>query len=114
MSLLLPKHIYIDEPKYRKWLSTLECVITGHPDVQCAHIRKRGNAGMGKKSSDSRCLPMYWILHTEQHNIGNEVTFWEAYGGIEKAIELAENLYKVRYDLEQSMELIRKWRAIWM
>ena len=111
--MLIPKHNYIRDRKYRKWLSTLSCVVTDHPDTQAAHIKYKGMAGMSKKSSDNRCLPLYHMEHTVQHSM-TEKAYWSQYGGIEAAIELAEDLYRVRYNDDKAHEIIREWRKLWM
>ena len=107
--MLIPKQEIIRDEKYRRWLVTLGCVITGHTDCQAAHIRHNSNAGMGRKPSDDRCLPLSCDEHLKQHRT-TELKYYYAYGGVEKAIVLAKALYKVRFDDEAAHEIIREWR----
>jgi hypothetical protein len=103
----------IDDAKYRKWISSLLCVVTLRPDVQCAHLRSGNGSGMGHKSGDNFCLPLSCELHAKQHEKGSEQEFWKEYGGYEEAVKLANDLYNMRYDTERSMMRIVIWRRLW-
>jgi hypothetical protein len=105
----MQKTKYIRDRRYRKWLSTLPCIITGRPDTQVCHIRSGNKAGAGFKSCDSCCVPMAVFAHHAQHG-QNEREFWKQYGGIEKATKLAKGLYENRYDDDKAIELITRWR----
>lgn len=97
------------EVKHRRFIASLPCIVTMRSDVQCAHIRKKGNAGMGLKSSDSRTVPLSVETHATQGQIGEEL-FWRRLGGIDSAISLAEALYANTGDRQKCLELISYWR----
>lgn len=109
MSLLIPKHNYIDDIKHRKWIANLPCIISGSDEVQAAHIRSGNKAGLGKKPSDDCIVPLSCTLHTEQHSM-SEVKFWDRYGGIDKATALAKELYTVTGDNIEGLTAIARWR----
>lgn len=96
--------------RHLKFLSTLPCVITGATDrVQACHIRS-GNAGMGIKSPDNFAVPMNHLVHIKQHAMGSEHKFWEPYGGIEKAKELANALWVRTGQYDECLKLIARFR----
>lgn len=101
----------VRDEKHRRWVASLPCCVSGaQGQSQAAHIRHR-NAGMGMKSSDNYCLPLSWQEHTIQHNFsGGEVGYWEQYGGIEKAKELANALYLKTGDTDYAFVLIGRFR----
>lgn len=102
------KEIIRDE-KYRRFISSLPCIVTGIVgQSQCAHIR-HGCYSMGKKPCDSMCVPLHWEQHDKQHRIGEE-KFYLPYGGVEKAKSLANFLWNNRHDLEVCMSGIIKFR----
>lgn len=78
---------------YRKWIASLPCLITKVHGTQAAHIRAGTNGGMGLKPEDNWCVPLSPEMHDLQHKIG-ERKFWDMYGGIEKAKNVANLLYQ--------------------
>jgi len=65
---------------HQKFIASNNCIICGHNQVQCCHIRSipnYGNIGMGVRN-DMFCLPMCFSHHAEQHKIG-EYTFYKKY-----------------------------------
>lgn len=109
MSLLLPKSRIIRSGSHRRFISKLPCCISGiERQTQAAHIRS-GWLGMGIKPSDELCIPLSWKLHAKQHQ-QSEKKFWEPYGGVERAKELAKELYKVSGDMNQALVIVSIWR----
>ena len=106
---MIPKQEIIRDDKYRRWIASLPCLVTGRDDVQCCHLRHNSNAGMGRKPSDSRCVPLSCGEHAKQHAT-SELKYYYNYGGVERAIVLAKELYKIRYDDEKAHNLIMEWR----
>lgn len=112
------QEIYESE-KYRRWIASLPCLITGARNVQCAHIRRGADAGMARKPSDSRCVPLSVEQHARQHEIG-ELKYWYAFGGYETAAILAQQLwntyhaYSAEIRLKHAMELIAAYRGRWV
>lgn len=100
----------IRSEKHRRFVASLPCVVTGSPDVQCAHIRKNNGGGLGLKPCDSFCVPLSCREHYIQGQIGEE-PYWKPYGGIEKATELAKALFSVSGNREAAMEIIFAWRG---
>lgn len=91
---MIEKQEKFDCPEYRRWVASLDCVISGESPCQAAHIRKGGNAGTGMKPPDWRCVPLRPDKHEHQHRIG-ELRFWYPYGGYETAAVLAYELYRI-------------------
>lgn len=108
-NMLIPKKEVIRDEKYRRWVASLPCIITGTDQVQAAHIRYMSGAGMGSKPSDDRCIPLCWMQHKLQHNT-SELKFWYPYGGVEKAISYANRLYNVRFDTASAQSLLMEFR----
>jgi len=107
--LLIPK---IDPPrskKYRQWIASLNCAITGsRGECQCCHISR---VGMGMKSSDYRTIPLNFKLHDEQTKTGSEVKFWAKYGKtMQEVDELANALNVVQYDDDRALMILAKFR----
>lgn len=98
----------IRNKNHLKFIASLPCVITGHHEVQAAHIR-HGCYSIAMKPCDSLTLPLYWKEHARQHSM-SETDFWDSYGGIENAKELAINLYKNTGNREKCLELIRLFK----
>lgn len=94
--------------KHRRWIANLPCVVCNRHDVQAAHIRIGNNAGMGLKSGDDCTIPLCCECHRIQGE--GERKFWEPYGGIEEATNLAKELYKVSGDNIEAFKLIVRWR----
>ena len=110
---MIEKQEKFDSEKYRRWIASLPCVITGARDVQCAHIRMGSDAGLGRKPADFRTLPLSCAQHARQHHIG-ELKFWYPFGGYETAAVLARELYEARYDTPRALELIAAYRGRWV
>ncbi len=88
--------------KYRRWVSSLPCAVCGRIGAsQCAHIKDGcGTAG----APDNQTLPLCCDTsneqrgcHQKQHD-GNERDWWNEHGGIEKAKQLAQGLYRIWRD----------------
>lgn len=107
--MLIPKKEYIRDNRHRKFIASLPCCVSGNVETQAAHIRSNNGGGMGLKPCDSQCVPLSWIEHARQHTHGEEI-FWKPYGGIEKAKQLASDLYAVSGDLEAGKKLVREFR----
>ena len=97
--MLIPKINPKRSRAYRQWIASLPCAVTGARDVQAAHIRSGTLGGMGFKPSDKWCVPLSVNSHRLQHAVGEE-KFWAQYGGIERAKELAQDLYEI-YQLDE-------------
>lgn len=109
--MLIPKTNYIRDKRHLKFLSTLPCVISGKSgECQAAHIRSGCHAGIGLKSGDNCALPLDHIIHAEQHKTGSEAKFWAKYGGIDKAIELANGLHVRTGDYGTCVMMIARFR----
>ncbi len=111
--LLNPKHNPIRDVKHRKFIASLPCAACRTANfTQCAHI---GRLGMGIKSGDDLTVPLCAVrpgqegCHTIQHRIGEE-KFWERFGGVDKAKELAQQLYAVSGNWEKACGLIVRFR----
>lgn len=64
---------------YVKWISSQPCCITDAPPPSDPHHSKLpGNAGMGTKVGDDRCLPLARWLHMEVE--AGESAFWAFWG----------------------------------
>lgn len=105
----------LKQPKIRdkahlRWVATLPCIITGASDVQSCHIRRGTDGGIGMKPSDCYVVPLSCQQHRIQHEIG-ELKFWYPYGGWEKAVVLAKDLYAVTGDTPKALELIMRFRC---
>ena len=99
----------IRDKKHLKWIANLPCCVSGvSAQTQAAHIR-HGCYSMGMKPGDDKCVPLWWGEHLRQHEEGERV-FWNEYGGIEKALDLAEELYKVSGDDDKGNILILEFR----
>lgn len=108
---LIPKTQYVRNKRHLQFVSTLPCVITGKQgSVQACHIRSGNSAGMGLKSGDNSVLPMDYEVHARQHAAGSEVKFWEQYGGIEKARELANALFVKSGQPDECLMLIARFK----
>lgn len=110
---MLDKQENFDSEKYRRWIASLPCLITGQRDVQCAHIRKGADAGMGRKPADWRTLPLSCAQHALQHEIG-ELKYWYQYGGYETAAVLARQLFEVRFNTAAAIKLLETYRNRWV
>jgi hypothetical protein len=94
--------------KHLEFIRTLPCIQCWRDDeVVAAHVRKGTDGGMGKKPSDKWTLPLCWLCHRSQHDVG-ESWFW----GLLKidAHALAERLWKVSGDRDQALRAIGRAR----
>lgn len=88
--MLIPKAPALRD---RKWLEAVRkrpCVILGTAIVprDAAHIRWRGNGGVGLKPSDDRVVPLDKGYHILQHRMG-EVEFWREHLPLNPAFKRA-------------------------
>lgn len=110
---MLDKQETFDSEKYRRWIASLPCLISGRRDVQCAHIRRHAEAGIGRKPPDWRSVPLSCGEHARQHEVG-ELIYWGAYGGYETAAVLARQLYDCRFNTARATALIEEYRNRWV
>ena len=83
-------------PQHRRWIAVLPCSIAGCTEPsECAHVRMGTDGAMGRKPSDSWCVPACRTHHAEQHTYG-EATFWDHYQI--DALALAERLARMSPD----------------
>lgn len=100
---------------HRKFVASLSCCACRMGNrSQAAHIRAGSNAGMSRKPTDDLCVP---LCATYPDRLGchdiqgkDERGFWEKYGGIEKAKELAVLLYANTGNWEKCCDLLIKFR----
>ena len=105
---LLPKQNRIRDKKHRKWIASLPCCVSGRTETQAAHIRDQCfSAGM--KPGDDLCIPLDYKEHALQHKIGEKL-YWQPHGGIDKAKQLAKDLYAIRGDTDKAMMLIVRFK----
>lgn len=93
-----------------RFIASLPCCVTGATDVQAAHIRRGTDGGMGMKPSDCYVVPLSCNQHAVQHEIG-ELKFWYPYGGFEKAIVLAKDLYSVTGDRNKALNILMRFKC---
>lgn len=86
-------------------LRELPCLTCKRSPSEASHIRLKANAGMRQKPSDSRALPLCHSCHMRSHD--GERTFWG--DGLDDAIQLAEDLYKVTGNKDKAMWLMLGW-----
>jgi hypothetical protein len=62
-------------PAHRAWVRGHQCSISGCTDrpIECAHVRRANNSGMGFKPSDAFTLSLCKAHHAESH--AGESTF---------------------------------------
>lgn len=106
--MLLPKQNRIRDKKHRQFIASLPCCVSGASDVQAAHIRS-GCFSAGMKPCDSLTVPLSVSEHRRQGEIGEEA-FWGEYGGIDKAKELARDLYEHTGNTSEALRLIAEFR----
>lgn len=98
----------IRSEKHRRFIASLPCCVSGvSGQTQAAHIRS-GFFGMGAKPGDDLCVPLSWKEHDRQHKCG-ERKFWEPYGGIQEAKELAQHLYRFTGNEDMARQLIARF-----
>ena len=88
-SALLPKRIDRSRkesdgrtcPAHRAWVRRHHCCVPGcrQLPIECAHVRKGTDGGIGLKPSDRWVISLCVLHHIEQHRIG-EVRFEAQYG----------------------------------
>lgn len=99
----------IRDKKHLKFIASLPCCVSGaHGITQAAHIR-HGVSGIGIKPCDRLTVPLSYIMHDRQHQIG-ELKFWGDIDGIEKSKNLAMDLYEISGDRNSALILIAKFR----
>lgn len=110
-NMLIPKQPHVQSEKHRKFISTLPCCVSGlQGHTQCAHIRSGQQAGLGRKPSDDRCVPLAWQQHSIQHQVGEE-KYWSKNGSIERALELAKSLYDATGNHKLANEALIAFRS---
>lgn len=79
-------------PAHRAWVRGHHCAVPGcqQMPIECAHIRRSNNSGMGFKPSDAFTVALCKEHHAESHT--GERTF-EARHGID-LMQLAEAFYR--------------------
>lgn len=97
----------IRDKKHLEFIRKLPCVRCGGNAI-AAHIRKGTNGGTGIKPGDDWTLPLCHTCHSEQHQIG-EVAF---YKDLEKARQLARDLYLLSGDIYTAVNLARRAKCI--
>jgi len=107
--MLIPKTKPARDEKFRRWIASLPCCITGLiGQSQCAHIKR---LGMGIKSSDYRTLPLSWQKHAEQHACGDEAKFWAKYGKTMEDVDaLANALHLCQYDDKAAYRILQHFK----
>ena len=70
-----------DCPAHRAWVRKHKCSVPacGQLPIECAHVRRHTDGGMGLKSSDAWCISLCSYHHAEQHRFG-ELSFETRYG----------------------------------
>lgn len=65
-------------PAHRAWVRGFHCVVPGcdNRPIECAHVRRANNSGIGFKPSDAFTVAMCRDHHMESH-MGGEVSFEE-------------------------------------
>lgn len=88
-------------PGHRAWVRGFHCVVPGCDarPIECAHVRRANNSGMGFKPSDAFTVALCRDHHMESHM--GEATF-EAFHELD-LMKLAEEFYRAsphRHKLE--------------
>jgi hypothetical protein len=67
-------------PAHRKWVREHRCCVPNcyRLPIECAHVRRAANAGMGIKSSDAYCVSLCRYHHSESHT--GEKSFEKRHG----------------------------------
>jgi hypothetical protein len=68
------------DPEHLEAIRQCPCLRCGHdPCGEAAHVRMGSLAGIARKPSDERAVPLCHGCHMDQHAIG-EITFWALTG----------------------------------
>lgn len=73
-------------PDYLAFIRTLPCLVTLTFPAEAAHLSKHNPAyghfgrAKGRKAGDRWALPLSAGAHRQQHDIGDELRFWDMYG----------------------------------
>ena len=95
------------DKKHFAFIRLLPCIKCGTgTNIECSHLRKGTDGGMGLKPSPWFTLPLCFMCHKTSHSKG-EVTFWGGIEGIEKAKATAISLY------ENSGNIFKGQRLVW-
>lgn len=66
-------------PAHRAWIRGFACCACGaETAIECAHVRRAGNSGMGVKPSDAFTVSLCRDCHAESHR--GEKTFEQKHG----------------------------------
>jgi hypothetical protein len=107
---MVEKTYRIRDQKHLKFIRSLPCVSCGFTPSQAAHIRKGTDGGASLKPSDRFTAPLCHACHNKQHSVG-EVTFWNMFGGVDKAIDLAVVLYDNTGNTDQAIREILRFKC---
>lgn len=79
-------------PAHRAWVRSFHCSVPGCQlmPIECAHVRRANNSGMGIKPSDAFTLALCREHHAESHR--GEATFERKHGM--DLMALAEEFYR--------------------
>lgn len=101
-----------------RFIRTLPCcVCLNNIQTEAAHLRMsdarvfKVNAGVGAKPHDFWVLPLCNSHHALQHNIGDEMEFWEG-EGIKDPIFLALTLYAYSGNGELAERVVAGARSV--
>ena len=79
-------------PAHRAWVRGFHCAVPGceSRSIECAHIRRANNSGMGMKPSDAFTVALCSEHHRDSHS--GELSFERKHGL--DLMKLAEALYR--------------------
>lgn len=104
----------IKDRNHRKFVASLSCCVCGISELsQAAHIK---NGSGTARAGDDQIVPLCCNspdrpgCHHKQHMIGSEEEFWSNYGGIDKALELAQDLYLHSGNEDTGKLLVWEWK----
>jgi hypothetical protein len=86
MSFVGFKSPRVKDNRHLDRIRAMPCCICGGIDTEAAHIRTgspdhgKRSTGLSEKPSDNWVVPLCNRHHREQHDHGNELRFWSAYG----------------------------------
>lgn len=103
--------------QHLKWIRTLRCCICGAPGPDTAHIRSssaiygKRETGGAEKASDKWTVPLCRAHHDEQHDAGNEITWWASKGidpfGLALALHSASGDDEIADGILRSIQVYR-------